>query len=165
MFLISQAKTDAGGESYTLLIVIAALAPLSWSIYSVVSKPLTGRVSPIVWTYLSICIGSLYVLPWLPGWTWPRWSVLDATGWLALLYLSIPCTVLGFAVWTWLLRHLPATSVGFSVFLNPPLTTLSKYVVAALLPAVFVFTITAREWVGGIFTLIGLAIAVYSPRR
>ncbi|MDX1389527.1 MAG: EamA family transporter [Acidobacteriota bacterium] len=161
MFLISRARKTAGGESYALLIAITALAPLSWSIYSVLSKPLAGRVSPVVWTYLSITLGSLYVIPWLPGSTWRQLSNLDGAGWAALLYLSIPCTVLGFAVWTWLLRHLPATSVGFTVFLNPPLTTLSKYVVAALMPAVFVFTIAVQEWVGGVLTLIGLAIAVY----
>ncbi len=165
MFLISQARKTTGGESYALLIAVTALAPLAWSIYSVISKPLAGRVSPIVWTYLSIGIGSLYVLPWLPGSTWRRWSDLDGAGWGALLYLSVPCTVLGFAVWTWLLRHLPATSVGFTVFLNPPLTTLSKFAVATLIPAVFVFTIAAQEWIGGALTLVGLAIAVYNPRR
>jgi drug/metabolite transporter (DMT)-like permease len=165
MVSIGLAKQGADGGSYAVLVAITALAPLSWSIYSVVSKPMAGRVSPIVWTYLATCLGTLQVLPLLPGATWRQWAALDRTGWTALLYLSLPCTVLGFAVWTWLLRHLPASSVGFTVFLNPPLTTTSKYVAATLLPATFAFTIAPGEWVGGMLTLLGVAIAVYSPRR
>jgi len=99
----------------------------------------------------------------LPGSTWRQWSQLDAAGWAALLYLAIPCTVMGFAVWTWMLRHLPASTVGFTVFLNPPLTTTSKYILAALVPATFAFTIVPQEWMGGALTLVGMGIAVYVP--
>jgi drug/metabolite transporter (DMT)-like permease len=164
MALISLARTADGGGTYPLLVAITAFAPLSWSIYSVISKPMSRRVSPLVWSYLGTCLGTVLVLPLLPGSTWRQWAALDGPGWLALLYLSIPCTVLGFAVWTWLLRHLPASSVGFTVFLNPPLTTLSKYLLAALAPTVFVFSIAGQEWAGGALTLLGLGIAVYTRR-
>ena len=33
-----------------------------WSIYSVVSKPMAGRVSPVVWTYLATTIGAAMTL-------------------------------------------------------------------------------------------------------
>jgi drug/metabolite transporter (DMT)-like permease len=165
MVVISLANKGGVEMRYPVLIAITALAPLSWSIYSVVSKPVTGRVSPVVLTYLATTIGALMMMPMLPGSTWRQWSTLDAAGWAALLYLAIPCTVMGFAVWTWLLRHLPASTVGFSVFLNPPLTTTSKYIHAALFPATFAFTIVPQEWVGGVLALVGMGIAVYVPRR
>jgi O-acetylserine/cysteine efflux transporter len=165
MLVISQARKGGDGSGYGWLVAIAALAPLCWSVYSVTSKPLAGRVSPIVWTYLATTLGGVMLLPLLPGPALRQWSALDSLGWVALLYLSIPCTVLGFALWTWLLRHLPASSVGFTVFLNPPLTTASKFLLATLFPATFLFAIQPREWVGGALTLAGLAIAVYTPRR
>jgi drug/metabolite transporter (DMT)-like permease len=165
MGLISLARTAEGGGTYPLLVAITALAPLCWSLYSVISKPMSGRISPIVWAYLGTGLGAVLVLPLLPGSTWQQWAALDGPGWVALFYLSIPCTVLGFAVWTWLLRHLPASSVGFTVFLNPPLTTLSKYVLALLAPAAFAFSIAGQEWLGGALTLLGLGIAVYTRRR
>jgi len=165
MVVISLANKGGVALHYPVLIAITALAPLSWSVYSVASKPMTGRVSPVVWTYLATTIGAVMTLPMLPGSTWRQWFTLDAAGWGALLYLAIPCTVLGFAVWTWLLRHLPASTVGFTVFLNPPLTTTSKYVFAAVMPATFAFTIVPQEWVGGAVVLIGMAVAVYAPRR
>jgi len=165
MAVVSLAKRDGTHLDYPVLIAITALAPLSWSIYSVMSKPMSGRVDPIVWTYLATIAGTVMTLPLLPGSSWRQWSRLDAPGWGALLYLSLPCTVLGFALWTWLLRHLPASTVGFTVFLNPPLTTASKFLLATLLPATFAFTILPREWLGGAVTLVGLAVALYAPGR
>jgi drug/metabolite transporter (DMT)-like permease len=165
MGVISLARPGGLELRYPVLIAITALAPLSWSFYSVVSKPLAGRVSPVLWTYLATTIGAVLVVPMLPGSTWRQWSTLDAAGWGALVYLAVPCTVLGFAVWTWLLRHLPASTVGFAVFLNPPLTTTSKALLAGLAPATFAFTILPREWLGGAVALVGMGIAVYIPRR
>jgi hypothetical protein len=58
---------------------------------------------------------------------------------------------------------LPASSVGFTVFLNPPLTALSKLALAALFPATFLFAIEAQEVLGGLLALAGLGIAVWRP--
>ena len=83
---------------------------------------------------------------------------------MALLYLSVPCTLLGYAVWTWLLRYLPASTVNFTVFLNPPLTTASKLALSLLFPAVFLWQMNLLEWLGGGLALAGLALALW-PRR
>ena len=72
-----------------MLIAITALAPLSWSIYSVLSKPMAGRVEPVVWTYLATTAGTVMTLPLLPGPVWRQWSRLDVPGWCALLYLAL----------------------------------------------------------------------------
>jgi drug/metabolite transporter (DMT)-like permease len=164
MALIALAKRDEVGTAYPLLVLVTAGAPLSWAVFSVLSKPLAGRASPLVWTYLVIATGGVLVLPLLPLGGWEQLAALDGPGWLALGYLVLPCTVVGFAVWTWLLRHLPASSVGFTVFLNPPLTALSKLALATLVPAVFVFQIEPQEWAGGLLALAGLAVAVWRPR-
>jgi len=164
MAVVAMAKKAGLGTDYHWLVAITALAPLCWSVYSVISKPMTGHVSPVVWTYLTTTLGGLMLVPLLPGEVWGRLGRLDSAGWGATLYLSIPCTVLGYALWTWLLRFLPASTVGFTVFLNPPLTTVSKLVLATLLPATFLFTIELQEWLGGALTLVGMGIAIYRPR-
>jgi drug/metabolite transporter (DMT)-like permease len=154
---------EPGG--YGLALAITALAPLSWSLYSILSKPVSRQVPPLLWTYLCIVAGSLpllLALPWVGG---PQILALDPSGWASLLFLSLLCTVFGYAVWTWLLRHLPATVVGFTVFLNPPLTTLSKITLALFWPATFSFGLTSLEWMGGALALTGLAIAVLSRGR
>ncbi len=70
----------------------------------------------------------------------------------------------GYAVWTWLLRHLPASTLGFTVFFNPPLTTASKLVLSLLFPTLFLWQMNLLEWLGGGLALLGLALAVW-PRR
>lgn len=167
MALIALARRDGAADAYPLLVAITAGAPLCWSVYSVLSKPLAGRASPLVWTYLVIATGGVMIVPLLligPLGVGEQIAALDAAGWLALGYLVLPCTIAGFAAWTWLLRRLPAITVGFTVFLNPPLTALSKIALAALFPATFVFSIGPREWLGGLLALIGLAIAVRPTR-
>jgi drug/metabolite transporter (DMT)-like permease len=165
MAIVGLAERQGVETDYARLVAITAVAPLSWSVYSVISKPLAGRVSPIVWTYLATFVGGLMVAPLALGPVRHRLAGLDALGWGATLYLSVPCTVLGFALWTWLLQYLPASTVGFTVFLNPPLTTLSKLTLATLLPATFLFTIRPQEWLGGALALVGMGIAVYAPLR
>lgn len=164
MGLIASARWGEGG-GYGAVVAIAALAPLCWSVFSVLSKPVAGKVSPLTWTYTATALGGLTMLPFLPERTLPAWSRLDVAGWGALVYLIVPCTVFGFAVWTWLLRHLPASTVGFTVFLNPPLTTLSKWIVSTLFPDTFAFTIRGAEWAGGAITLLGVALVIFARRR
>lgn len=165
LVVIAAGKGDPGAiAEYGLVLGVTALAPLSWSLYSIVSKPVTAAGSPLVWTYVTIGAGSLpllAILPWAGG---PELLAMPAAGWAALLYLSLLCTLLGYAVWVWLLRHLPASTVGFTVFLNPPLTTASKLVLSLAFPAVFLWRMNAAEWLGGGLALAGLAMAVW-PRR
>ena len=118
----------------------------------------------MVWTYLSIVIGSIPLLALAPVRGVEEMSRLTGWGWFALLYLSVLCTVIGYGIWTWLLRHLPASTVGFTVFLNPPLTTVSKVLLAALFPAVFVMRVGGLEWIGGGLALGGLVLALWPQR-
>jgi O-acetylserine/cysteine efflux transporter len=164
MAIVAMSRRGQGGGGYALAVAVTALAPLSWSLFSVLSKGPSRRVSPLLWTYLAVILGTLLLAPLFPR-AWPQIARLDAAGWAAVLYLSFPCTVLGFALWTWLLRHLPASSVGFTVFLNPPLATVSKAVLAVVAPSTFVLNVTAPEFAGGGLALAGLLLAVTGAPR
>ncbi len=158
--LVARARTGPEGAAYPLLVAVTALAPLCWSVYTTLSKPVLATVPPLLWTYLAICAGTipmLFVLPFSGG---PGLLTLDLTGALWLAHLSLLCTVLGFALWSWLLRHLPASTTGFTIFLNPPLTTAYKWLLAALCPAAFAFSVSALEGLGGLLTLAGVAVAI-----
>ena len=161
LVLIAQSKGGSNEISrYGQIISVTALAPLSWAVYSIISKPVMGVVSPLVWSYLTIGIGSLPLLAVAPWYGLPESMNLSSDGWIALLYLSVLCTLAGYAVWTWLLRHLAASALGFTVFLNPPLTTLSSAALALALPAYFVWRLVPLELAGGALALAGLAFAL-----
>ena len=165
LVIIAASKGDPREAlAYGRVLAITALAPLCWSIYSILAKPIMSRHSALVFTYLTITVGTLPLLLVFPWRGVAEMSSLPMDGWVAVLYLSVLCTLLGYAIWTWLLRHLPASTVGFTVFFNPPLTTMSKLALAILLPTVFVWHLDLLEWVGGGLALLGLALAVW-PRR
>ncbi|MEE9562530.1 MAG: DMT family transporter [Thermoanaerobaculia bacterium] len=165
LVIIALSKGDPrSAADYGLILGITALAPLSWAVYSILSKPIMGAASPLVWTYMTIAVGSIPLLaiaPWRGG---PEMMALPTDGWVALLYLSVLCTLIGYAVWTWLLKHLQASTVGFTVFFNPPLTTASKLFLSLLFPAVFVWQLNPLELLGGGLSLAGLALALWPQR-
>jgi O-acetylserine/cysteine efflux transporter len=150
----------SSAREYAALLALTALAPLSWAIYSILSKPVAGVASPLDWTFLTLALGGLPLMAALPFRGAREMAALDAAGWGALLFLSVLCTIVGYAVWSWLLRHLPASSVGFFSFLNPPLTALSKYLLALAMPAAFVWTLVPLELAGAGLALAGLALVL-----
>jgi O-acetylserine/cysteine efflux transporter len=190
LFTISLSRGGFGGlPTFGLLLAITAIAPVSWSIYTVLSKAVVGtqqlsqlRVatpespgeemaatkppagSPLDWTYLTMGIGSLPLLALLPFHGGRELALLRPGGWVALFHLSILSAFVGYAVWSWLLRHLPASTVAFFVFLNPPLTLVSKLLLSTLLPAYFVWHLNRLELLGSALAIAGLAIAIV-PRR
>jgi len=165
LVLVARSGASAPGASYPLLIAITALAPFSWSIYTVLTKPISGQVPPLVWTYLSVIFGTVPTLVFLPTHAGPQTAALDGVGWLWLGHLVVLSTVLGFALWIALLSRLPATSLGFTIFLNPPMTTGQKLLLSALFPAAFAFSVTAGEMIGGVIMLVGVGVATVSVSR
>jgi O-acetylserine/cysteine efflux transporter len=163
--LATIALSSSGGGAaiarYGAVLAVTALAPLSWACYTILSKPAAAVAAPLDWTFLAIGLGSLPLLAALPWRGGRELLALDPAGWGALLFLSVLCTLVGYAVWSWLLRHLPASSVGFFSFFNAPLTALSKLGLAALLPATFVWELRPFELIGGLLTLLGLGIALW----
>jgi len=175
--VISLSK-ELTGATYPLLIAIAVCAPLSWSLFSAITKPVTRTINPVLWTYLTLIMGGIPCLIILPfdGWAGYESMLSNAANggdeatlawaqWGALAHLSIGATIFGFALWTWLLRHLPATVVGFTVFLNPPMTTGFKALLSLLWPSAFIFTISGGEYVGGALALLGVGIATLKIGR
>jgi drug/metabolite transporter (DMT)-like permease len=100
--------------------LIAAVAPFCWSIYSIAGKQLAGKGSALTITYLSLVIGTIPVLFTLDGDFVAKLIHMGPSYWIALLYLSVLCTIIGFYIWVTGLKYLPATAVASYVFLNPP---------------------------------------------
>lgn len=161
-----------GASKYLLSLLVIAVAPLSFAIYTVLSRPLLAgdgragsRVDPELWTFAIFAVGGLPLAALLPFRGGAELLALDLPGWGALAFLTLLCTVVGFLVWVRLVRVLPASAVGLTIFLNPPLTTLSKLGLAAAFPATFQFTVLPLEAAGGLVLLGGVALALVSRRR
>lgn len=125
--LLVRTQQGSYGAGYSLYALVVLLAPLAWAVSTVLGKPITGRGDSLLITFAATGAGSAPFLATLlvgTGGVHQTLASLDAVGWVALLHLSVLCTIVGFAAWFWALRHLPASSVAAFVFLNPPLTSL-----------------------------------------
>jgi drug/metabolite transporter (DMT)-like permease len=105
-------------------VLITALAPLCWAIYTIIGKNLLAKTSAITVTYLTIVIGTL---PFLSAAGKPFFAALASfspTHWIALAHLTVLCTLVGFWIWFAALKSMPSTSVASFVYLNPPFAAL-----------------------------------------
>jgi drug/metabolite transporter (DMT)-like permease len=95
------------------------LSSVAAALYTVMGKGLAQRYSPLLFCGVSCLGGALASLPLA---AWELTSIVrvpDALGWLLLVYLGVFVTFVGFAVWFWGLRALPAAQAGALMFLQP----------------------------------------------
>ena len=133
-------------------VCITALAPLCWTVYTVIGKSLLAHASAVTVTYLTVIIGTLPFLGSAGGAFARAFSSFTPLHWVALAHLTILCTLVGFWIWFAALAVLPATSVASFVYLNPPL--------AALFGSLFFGEkITGFFLIGSAVVLVGLYLA------
>jgi len=113
---------DPVNFNYLWGILITLGAPLSWAIYTIVGKPMVSRADPNLITLTAILWGSLPLFFFLPG----NVKVLPMKAWGALAFLTVVCTIFGFIVWSWALRHTEAARLGVLVYLIPLVTVITS---------------------------------------
>jgi drug/metabolite transporter (DMT)-like permease len=136
------------------------LAPASWAVFTVLSKPLLGGRSPLHLTFLVLGLASLPTLP-LAAFDPALAAKLALWGvgrWGAALFLSLACTVLGFWLWYEALRHLTASRTAAFVFLNPPLALFFEWLWFGRAPA-------SGLLAGGAVVLVGVYLCLRPSRR
>lgn len=127
------------------------------AVYSVYSKPLSERYSP-----LAIVAASLVVaLPvWIPVAAADAavngWPAFSATGWLAIAYFALGCTVFGYVVWVFALRRIQAGAVALSVFLQPVVGTIAAVTILGE-------SLTAMTLAGAALVMASLGLIVATP--
>ncbi|MBN1884441.1 MAG: DMT family transporter [Candidatus Krumholzibacteriota bacterium] len=146
------------GDAEAIYALITALAPLSWSLYTIAGKDLLRRWSPLTVTYLSTIIGTLPFLVFADRAFFATIAGMGWTHWLALGHLAVLSTIVGFHIWNTALQSLPATSVASFIYLNPPLAALFGW-------AIFGEEITLVFLLGSAVVLAGLWLTQQRARR
>ena len=140
------------------------LSVLSFVAYEIISKKLISY-RPLTITFYSFLIGSFILLPfafaeWIhqPGWI----SNVSLTGALGALYGIVFSSVFAYSFWQWGLSKIPASRVGFFLYLDPVAATIATVV---LLNEIITFPFV----VGSLLIFAGLFLAEgafpYHPHR
>lgn len=92
----------------------------SYAIYLVIIKPLMQRYRPIIVIRWVFFFGFLFVLPF--GWqqfTVIDWSLFTPNDYLAVAFVVVCCTFLTYLWNVYALRHLPPSTAGAYIYLQP----------------------------------------------
>jgi drug/metabolite transporter (DMT)-like permease len=104
--------------------LVILIAPLSWALYSVYTKPLVNRYGGLFVTGATLSLGTFTLLPL--GFTYGVAPLAGLTagdwGWLA--FLALLSTALGYALWNHALKFRSASAVSAYIYFNPVVATL-----------------------------------------
>ena len=130
---------DLKSSENILSVVLAILAALSFSLYTVLSKKFMTKVSGIIQTGFSFFIGSVVLLiALLISRTNILAGITSSNIWV-LLYLGIAVTGIGYWSYFRAMDKSSAMAASFVFFIKPALTPLATFVINGIVPDIKVF--------------------------
>ena len=151
-FVSGIGSSDVEGQQPWLGGTLVIFGLVSWALYTVGSRRIMERLSPLTINWTTLCFSILLQVPLL--WTDNKMitdgaDTVATSGWLALLYLIVFATALGQQAWLYGVKGVGPSRAG--VFVN--LIPVSALVVAALLLG---DRIGIREFIGIMLILTGV---------
>ena len=167
-FGMSARGTQSAGTTTLLGLLLTSCAAASWAASNIVSR-LAQRAAPdydplafVVWSslvpVLPFTLLSAATDPDASRWLQPAaWAALSPVAWMSLAYLGWAATVLGYSLWTGLLKRHPANRVApFS--LGVPVVGMA----AGLL--VLGESVSTWQWAGVACVALALVCVMLGPR-
>ena len=159
--LMSRALNLGGAPIDKLGAVALIFASISWSIASVLARKLPLRSSKVMSSgaqmltggiFLAIVAGALGEFRNFDPWAVSRGA------WLALLYLIVAGSIIGFTAYVWLIHHESPTKVGTYAYVNPIVAVLVGYFLGGE-------ALTARTILGTFLVLISVIVITTTPAK
>jgi drug/metabolite transporter (DMT)-like permease len=126
--------------------ILMLLSAFCWALYSLVGKRLLRTYDEFVITTYAFGFGTVIYIPFVVLHLGPVLQQTSLTGWLAVLYLALTCTLFGYLGWYYALKHIDASKAAVFLNLIPLFTILMSF-----------FLGTTLTW----FFLLGAALIIY----
>jgi drug/metabolite transporter (DMT)-like permease len=120
--LVDPALGVGGVPVYTLGAAGLLVSAVSWSIASVLSKKLPMPTSKVMSSAAQMLVGGLLLCVVAAAAGEERGfhpGAVSAGAWIALAYLIVAGSIIGFTAYTWLIHHESPTKVGTYAYVNP----------------------------------------------
>jgi len=130
--------------------VVLLVTPVLWAVYTLLGKRTVEKYDPVlVLTYVTV-FGGLFLLPFSVADNSIRLALsIGVSSWLAIAYLSVACTLVGYYIWFYAVEKVGATVTSSFLFAEP--------LVTVLLAAAFVGEkVTVPIGVGGLLIFVGV---------
>jgi drug/metabolite transporter (DMT)-like permease len=117
--LVARNETGVPHARQILGLALMLLSFFTEGVYSIAGKPLLIRYRPLTLTVWAMFFATviLFAAAALGGGLPP--APPSASAWWAVLFLAVPCSVIGYTLWYLVLEHRPAGEVGVFIFLQP----------------------------------------------
>jgi O-acetylserine/cysteine efflux transporter len=152
---------SAGGNVTLLGLCLILMGALCWALGNLVLRRMgpVNTLALFVWASLVPPLPMLALSLGVEG-AAPLATITAMTtqGWLAVLYVAMASTVLGYSLWGALLARHPASAVTPFALLVPVVGLVVSGVILGERPA-------AMDWIGAAIILTGLAMIQIRPRR
>ena len=134
------------------------ISTINWAVYSVIGHRTIRALGPRRATSGAMLFGAVMLAPFfIVQKGWRQIPNLSSRGWLALLFLAVCCSALGYLFWYGALERIEVSRVAALLYAEPLVT----FAAAALLLGERVSAIVV---LGGVLVLTSVLIAQYSPR-
>ena len=128
------------------------IAALMGAFYTVAGKKLLERYSAVSLTTYAMLLGSIGLLPFINDSLLEDVSSMSLTTWIAIIFLGLFSTVVGYTIWYEVLKIKTASKISNYLYAIPVLSTVISYLfLGEKITILFVF--------GGALVIIGLFIA------
>jgi drug/metabolite transporter (DMT)-like permease len=137
------------GDTAGILWCLAAA--VAYAIGVLAQKPTLRRLPGAQVTFIGCALGMLVSLPFA-GQLLAEASTAPVSSLVGVVYLGLVPTALAFSTWAYALSRMPASRLGISTYVVPPLTIVLALVFFHELPQVLAI-------VGGVICLVGVALS------
>jgi len=152
---LGEAPVDTAGAC---ALIVAAV---SWSVASVLSRKLPSPASKVMSSGTQMLAGGVLLLlasAALGEFGSFRAQAVSREAWLALAYLIVAGSIVGFTAYVWLIHHESPTKVGTYAYVNPVVAVLVGYFLGGE-------AIGPRTIVGTLLVLVSVVVITTTPRR
>ena len=123
-----------------------------WAVYTVGSKPLLARYSPLGLTAWSMVAGTIpLVLLAVPDLRRQDWAAVPPVAWAALLYSAVLSVAVGYVIWYMSVQRVGNARTAIYSNLTPVVAILFAWLILGTAPA-------PMQLVGGAVVLVGLVV-------
>ncbi len=152
--LVSHSLNLGGAPIDSTGAIALLFASMSWSVASALTRILPLPSSKAMSSGAQMLAGGVLLTLAAVALGEPRDfnpTTVSLKAWLALLYLIIPGSIIGFTAYTWLIHHESPTKVGTYAYVNPVVAVVIGYFLGGE-------TIGLRTIIGTLFVLVSVVV-------
>jgi len=143
-------KEDASIEiNYIFAAIAVLISAIFGALYTIAGKKLLERYNGLSLTAYAILLGSLGLIPFIRAELFAEVAEMSIDGWVAVLFLGIFSTVIGYVIWYIALEIKTASEISIYLYAIPVLATIISYFW-------FEDTLTSFFVLGGGLVILGL---------